>query len=103
MDNFNIKIIGDIEQDPCVSNKSPMYLWRHSTEPPAFNYIWIKNDAVYYHNGHEWLQVKDYSFDISSPSLDADGNELCYIFYKGNRINPITVSSAVGTSKGSNL
>lgn len=55
MDNFNIKIIGDIEQDPCVSNKSPMYLWRHSTEPPAFNYIWIKNDAVYYHNGHEWL------------------------------------------------
>lgn len=103
MDNFNIKIIGDIEQDPCVSNKSPMYLWRHSTEPPAFNYIWIKNDAVYYHNGHEWLQMKDYSFDISSPSLDADGNELCYIFYKGSRINPITISSAVGTSKGSNL
>lgn len=103
MDNFNIKIIGDIEQGPCVSNKSPMYLWRHSTEPPAFNYIWIKNDAVYYHNGHEWLQMKDYSFDISSPSLDADGNELCYIFYKDNRINPVTVSSAVVTSKGSNL
>lgn len=103
MDNFNIKIIGDIEQDPCVSNKSPMYLWRHSTEPPAFNYIWIKNDAVYYHNGHEWLQMKDYSFDISNPSLDADGNELCDIFYKGNRINPITISSAVVTSKGSNL
>lgn len=103
MDNFNIKIIGDIEQDPCVSNKSPMYLWRHSTEPPAFNYIWIKNDAVYYHNGHEWLQMKDYSFDISSPSLDTDGNELCHIIYKGSRINPITVSSAVGTSKGSNL
>ena len=103
MDNFNIKIIGDIEQDPCVSNKSPMYLWRHSTEPPAFNYIWIKNDAVYYHNGHEWLQMKDYSFDISSPSLDTDGNELCHIIYKGSRINPITVSSAVDTSKGSNL
>jgi hypothetical protein len=55
MDDFSIKIIGDIEQGPCVSNKSPMYLWRHSTEPPAFNYIWIKNDIVYYHNGNEWL------------------------------------------------
>lgn len=102
MDNFNIKIIGNIEQDPCVSNKSPMYLWRHSTEPPAFNYIWINNDTVYYHNGHEWLQIKDYTFDLSSPSLDFDGNELCYIIYRGNRINPITVSSAVVT-KGSNL